>query len=230
MEPTHRNCNKMTLNQIVLHQTFGQTITISSAESKARKSTSFLVRRSEEVQDLLSFGPKNLSFKSDHVMTCEPSDKGLIINLLPHPTEPNAAKKRYHEPPRNVEGPLGLQVLEASPVKTNPAPVSKKLDFEDFLDLNATTHMGHKVLSIENKRRHYVIRKQNCRTGKAFTVMICKFARCRRIFNKSSNLLDHLNMHEGVRPFGCLRCGKTFTQVGNLTKHQATCDLRIKNL
>ena len=44
--------------------------------------------------------------------------------------------------------------------------------------MEMTSHMGHKVLKIENLRRHYRLKKLNNRTKKVFTVMICKFAHC----------------------------------------------------
>ena len=39
-------------------------------------------------------------------------------------------------------------------------------------------------------------------------------------FTKTWNLLDHVRMHEGIKPFMCELCGKTFTQKGNLKKHK----------
>ena len=38
-------------------------------------------------------------------------------------------------------------------------------------------------------------------------------------FTKTWNLLDHVRMHEGIKPFQCKECLKTFTQKGNLKKH-----------
>ena len=48
---------------------------------------------------------------------------------------------------------------------------------------------------------------------------ICKYEGCDKEFTKTWNLLDHVRMHEGIKPFTCNLCSKTFTQKGNLKKH-----------
>ena len=48
---------------------------------------------------------------------------------------------------------------------------------------------------------------------------ICRYEGCDKEFTKTWNLLDHVRMHEGIKPFACSICGKTFTQKGNLKKH-----------
>lgn len=47
----------------------------------------------------------------------------------------------------------------------------------------------------------------------------CGYPGCGKILQKPWNLLDHVRMHEGVKPFTCQWCGKGFTQKGNLKKH-----------
>ena len=48
---------------------------------------------------------------------------------------------------------------------------------------------------------------------------ICRYEGWDKEFTKTWNLLDHVRMHEGIKPFVCELCGKTFTQKGNLKKH-----------
>lgn len=42
---------------------------------------------------------------------------------------------------------------------------------------------------------------------------------CNKNFSKVWNLVDHLRMHEGLRPYYCDIWNKFFTQKGNLKKH-----------
>ena len=49
---------------------------------------------------------------------------------------------------------------------------------------------------------------------------ICRYEGWEKEFTKTWNLLDHVRMHEGIKPFMCELCGKTFTQKGNLKKHK----------
>lgn len=47
----------------------------------------------------------------------------------------------------------------------------------------------------------------------------CGSEGCTKILQKPWNLLDHVRMHVGVKPYKCNWCGKAFTQKGNLKKH-----------
>lgn len=54
---------------------------------------------------------------------------------------------------------------------------------------------------------------------KEITLYRCKYAGWDKTLNKPWNLLEHVLMHEGVKPHRCDWWGKTFTQRGNLKKH-----------
>mmetsp|Transcript_11418 Transcript_11418/g.11386 ORF Transcript_11418/g.11386 Transcript_11418/m.11386 type:complete len:212 (-) Transcript_11418:79-714(-) len=47
----------------------------------------------------------------------------------------------------------------------------------------------------------------------------CKFEGCSKKCSKRWNLIDHIKMHLGVKPYECDQCGSRFTQKGNLKKH-----------
>eukprot|EP00344_Euplotes_crassus_P012122 CAMPEP_0197000678 /NCGR_PEP_ID=MMETSP1380-20130617/5557_1 /TAXON_ID=5936 /ORGANISM="Euplotes crassus, Strain CT5" /LENGTH=123 /DNA_ID=CAMNT_0042418057 /DNA_START=217 /DNA_END=588 /DNA_ORIENTATION=- len=47
----------------------------------------------------------------------------------------------------------------------------------------------------------------------------CGAPGCGKVLQKPWNLLDHVRMHAGVKPYMCQWCGKGFTQKGNLKKH-----------
>ena len=56
--------------------------------------------------------------------------------------------------------------------------------------------------------------------GNRFNIYyICRYDEWNRVFSKTWNLLDHVRMHEGIKPFTCNICRKSFTQKGNLRKH-----------
>lgn len=54
---------------------------------------------------------------------------------------------------------------------------------------------------------------------KEIWIFKCKHDDCDKIVNTPWSLLDHIRMHEGVKPHQCDWWGKTFTQRGNLKKH-----------
>ena len=61
--------------------------------------------------------------------------------------------------------------------------------------------------------------RTNSKNGKTVLVYICKHDNCGKEFLRTWNLLDHVRMHQGVKPYVCQFCSKSFTQRGNLRKH-----------
>ena len=48
----------------------------------------------------------------------------------------------------------------------------------------------------------------------------CKYGDWNMSFTKGWNILDHVRMHEDIRPYQCEFCNRSFTQKCNLTKHR----------
>ena len=67
--------------------------------------------------------------------------------------------------------------------------------------------------------RHEKVKTWDQALGRFKISYICKYDECNKEFTKTWNLLDHVRMHEGIKPFVCKIWDKTFTQKGNLKKH-----------
>lgn len=96
--------------------------------------------------------------------------------------------------------------------------LTKKCENKDVLDLDSEQkeELYLKLLSSYKytTRTYYDEHKE-----KDVTEYTCGYPMCTKVLQKPWNLLDHVRMHEGVKPFLCNWCGKTFTQKGNLKKH-----------
>ena len=55
--------------------------------------------------------------------------------------------------------------------------------------------------------------------GGLTTFYICKYQECNKEFTRTWSILDHVRMHEGVRPYVCKFCSRSYTQKGNMIKH-----------
>ena len=67
--------------------------------------------------------------------------------------------------------------------------------------------------------RHEKVKQWDDTQSRFKVSYVCKYENCNKEFTKTWNLLDHVRMHEGIKPFACTLWGKTFTQKGNLKKH-----------
>ena len=66
-------------------------------------------------------------------------------------------------------------------------------------------------------QRSYVL---STKTGRFNLCMTCLI--CRRTFPALSTAVRHARTHAQLKPFGCDRCGKRFTQEGNRNLHVKT--------
>ena len=69
-----------------------------------------------------------------------------------------------------------------------------------------------------NGYRCHVEERKNQRGG-ITTFYIWKYEGCDKEFTRSWSILDHVRMHEGVRPYTCKFCQRSYTQKGNMLKH-----------
>ena len=67
--------------------------------------------------------------------------------------------------------------------------------------------------------RQEKIKQWDRRSNRFRILYIWKYEGWDKQFTKTWNLLDHVRMHEGIKPYTCKICGKPFTQKGNLKKH-----------
>ena len=81
--------------------------------------------------------------------------------------------------------------------------------------------MGTNLKNLE-QLKHFNYGKEfrrNPKNGRMVIVYTWGYPECGKEFMRTWNLLDHVKMHQGIKPFVCPYCSNTFTQKGNLRKH-----------
>ena len=63
--------------------------------------------------------------------------------------------------------------------------------------------------------RHEKIKIWDSSLSRFNTSYVCKFEDCNKEFTKIWNMVDHMRMHQGIKPFTCQICKSSFTQKGN---------------
>lgn len=101
-----------------------------------------------------------------------------------------------------------------------------KVNFETYKQLKAVAREEDPSISKQEiyekllkPFRHEKLLKFDPEAGRKRIFYYCRYEGCDKEFTKTWNLLDHVRMHEGIRPYKCNLCTKTFTQKGNLKKH-----------
>ena len=109
----------------------------------------------------------------------------------------------------------------------SPAPIKNKLHFENLEQVKQVIGTYNPSLTkdemYDEMLKHYQYEKYveiEEVTHKEKISYVCKYNEWNKVFTKTWNLLDHVRMHEGIRPFKCKHWPKSFTQKGNLKKHQ----------
>jgi uncharacterized Zn-finger protein len=65
---------------------------------------------------------------------------------------------------------------------------------------------------------YFKVKEVNEVTKRLNSFLYC--ATCMKKFTKKCNLIDHLRVHSGQKPFICWGCDKGFKQKAQLLKHQ----------
>ena len=70
----------------------------------------------------------------------------------------------------------------------------------------------------EVERGYMKLFTKNKNTSRPNQLLMC--VTCGNTFTKLCNVMDHIRMHRGLRPFMCKYCNQSFAQKGNRDRHQ----------
>ena len=99
----------------------------------------------------------------------------------------------------------------------------KEMKSNGFTNMNSNKRLSNLTKSKVNmkllKQYNWKIEKRINEKGSEATIYICQYENWRREFTRTWSIIDHVRMHEGVRPYTCKHWGRTYTQKGNMLKH-----------
>ncbi|KAK9887300.1 hypothetical protein WA026_021608 [Henosepilachna vigintioctopunctata] len=91
-----------------------------------------------------------------------------------------------------------------------------KKSLSEFLKFETAVEIVHQIGQLPDLEEEVLLEN-----GEFYTVektdYTCQI--CEKAFSQKGNLMRHLRMHEGVKPFTCELCGHKFAQKANLKKH-----------
>ena len=60
-------------------------------------------------------------------------------------------------------------------------------------------------------------------TPSKVTIHMCPYQECKKQFDQKTKFVDHLNIHTGIKPYGCGNCDKTFANRYLRNQHATIC-------
>ena len=113
----------------------------------------------------------------------------------------------------------------ADPQVTCPV-CPKKFDTNEELESHKKSHLTHlcnqcgaAFITIKRLNEHLSYVHQ---TGK-YKVFKCEIEGCGRVYPRKSMLEGHMNIHAGLKPHECARCGRCFANMHSRRRHQLDC-------
>ena len=88
-------------------------------------------------------------------------------------------------------------------------PKDPTADEDDTDEENPSNEAGRGYIKLFTKNKN---------TSRPNQLLMC--VTCGNTFTKLCNVMDHIRMHRGLRPFMCKYCNQSFAQKGNRDRHQ----------